>query len=99
MNNYGRPRRLRIVVSDEDTGEEVASASGVETLVLLVAPDTSQNEEYRRILVGDPEMSVQLLLDIVREVTGRIGQGTVVDPSDILDDQMIVDMTEGLPLN
>jgi hypothetical protein len=77
----------------------VASASGVETLVLLVAPDTSQNEEYRRILVGDPEMSVQLLLDIVREVTGRIGQGTVVDPSDILDDQMIVDMTEGLPLN
>ncbi|MGD2039795.1 MAG: hypothetical protein PVH11_03145 [Anaerolineae bacterium] len=99
MSNYGRPRRLRIVVSDEDTGEEVASASGVETLVLLVAPDTSQNEEYRRILVGDPEMSVQLLLDIVREVTGRIGQGTVVDPSDILDDQMIVDMTEGLPLN
>jgi hypothetical protein len=44
-------------------------------------------------------MSVQLLLDIVREVTGRMGQGTVVDPSDILDDQMIVDMTDGLPLN
>jgi hypothetical protein len=99
MSNYSKPRRLRIVVSDEDTGEEVASASGVETLVLLVAPDTSQNEEYRRILVGDPEMSVQLLLDIVREVTGRMGQGTIVDPSDILDDQMIMDMTEGLPLN
>lgn len=99
MSSYSKPRRLRIVVSDEDTGEEVASASGVETLVLLVAPDTSQNEEYRRILVGDPEMSVQLLLDIVREVTGRMGQGTVVDPSDILDDQMIVDMTDGLPLN
>jgi hypothetical protein len=53
MSSYSKPRRLRIVVSDEDTGEEVASASGVETLVLLVAPDTSQNEEYRRILVGD----------------------------------------------
>ena len=91
-------RRLRIVVSDEKTGEEVAVATGVETLVLLVAPDTLRNEEFRRILVGDPELSIQLLLDIVSDVSKRIGRGTVVDLTDQLDDQLILEMTDGLPL-
>jgi hypothetical protein len=89
-------RRLRVVISDEDTGEEVASATGVETLVLLVAPDTMQNEETRRILVGDPELSIQLLLDIVRDVSQRIGQGTIADLTDHLDDQLLVEMTDSL---
>ena len=94
-----RSRQLRVVVSDEETGEEIAIADGVETLVLLIAPDTLQNEEYRRILLGDPEMSVQLLFDIVREVTERVGQGTIMDPSDFLDDHLLLELTEDLPLH
>jgi hypothetical protein len=87
------------VVSDEETGEEIAIADGVETLVLLIAPDTLENEEYRRILLGDPEMSVQLLFDVVREVTERVGQGTIMDPSDFLDDHLLLELTEDLPLH
>jgi hypothetical protein len=98
MSTRDRPRRLQIVVTDEETGEEVTTAHGVETLVMFVAPDTLQNEAFRRILVGDPEMSVQLLFDVVREVSGRIGQGTVVDPSDMLDDQLLMEVTDGMPL-
>ena len=94
-----RSRQLRVVVSDEETGEEIAIADGVETLVLLIAPDTLQNEEYRRILLGDPEMSVQLLFDIVREVTERVGQGTIMDPSDFLDDHLLLELTDDLPLH
>jgi hypothetical protein len=97
MNEHGRPRRLHIVVSDEDTGEEVATATGVETLVLLVAPDRQRGEEYRRILIGDPDLTVQLLFDIIKGVTERIGQGTVVDLTDVLDDQLLLDLTDGLP--
>lgn len=98
MSTRDKPRRLQIVVTDEETGEEVTTAYGVETLVMFVAPDTLQNEAFRRILVGDPEMSVQLLFDVVREVSGRIGQGTVVDPSDMLDDQLLMEVTDGMPL-
>jgi hypothetical protein len=99
MSKSERSRQLRVVVSDEETGEEIAIADGVETLVLLIAPDTLQNEEYRRILLGDPEMSVQLLFDIVREVTERVGQGTIMDPSDFLDDHLLLELTDDLPLH
>ena len=98
MDNYSFRRRMRIVVSDEETGEEVAVATGVETLVLLVAPDTLENETSRRILVGDPELSIQLLLDIVNDVSKKIGQGSIVDLTDELDDGLLVEMTDGLPL-
>jgi hypothetical protein len=99
MSKSERSRQLRVVVSDEETGEEIAIADGVETLVLLIAPDTLENEEYRRILLGDPEMSVQLLFDVVREVTERVGQGTIMDPSDFLDDHLLLELTEDLPLH
>ena len=99
MSKSERSRQLRVVVSDEETGEEIAIADGVETLVLLIAPDTVENEAYRRILLGDPEMSVQLLFDIVREVTERVGQGTIMDPSDFLDDHLLLELTEDLPLH
>ena len=92
-----QPRRLRIVVSDEETGEEVITATGVETLILLVAPDTSRDQEYRRILIGDLEMTVQLLFDILKDVTERIGRGTIVDLSKILDDSLLLEVTEELP--
>lgn len=98
MSNHSFHRRLRIEVSDEDTGEQVAIATGVETLVLLVAPDTLEHEASRRILVGDPELSIQLLLDIVRDVSKKMGQGSVVDLTDELDDGLLVEMTDGLPL-
>lgn len=98
MSNHNFHRRMRIVVSDEETGEQVAVATGVETLVLLVAPDTLENEASRRILVGDPERSIQLLLDIVKDVSKKIGQGSVADLTDELDDGLLVEMTDGLPL-
>jgi hypothetical protein len=97
MSTQSENRRLRVVISDEETGEEVAIATGVETLVLLVAPDTLEHQDSRRILVGDPELSVQLLVDIVTDVSKKIGQGSVVDLTDELDDQILLDMTDGLP--
>lgn len=96
---YNQPRRLRIVVSDEETGEELTTATGVETLILLVAPDTARDQEYRRILMGDTETSVQLLFDILREVTERVGQGTILDMTDVLDDELLLEVTEELPLH
>ena len=97
MNEYNVPRRLQIVISDEETGEEVAIARGVETLVLLVAPDTQSNEGSRRILVGDPQQSVELLLDIVRDVSKQIARGSVADLTDQVDDDLLLEMTDGLP--
>lgn len=99
MNNHNFHRRMRIEVSDEETGEQVVVATGVETLVLLVAPDTLENEGSRRILVGDPELSIQLMLDVFRDVSKKLGQGSVVDLTDELDDRLIVEMTDGLPLH
>jgi hypothetical protein len=99
MKTRNQARRLRIVVSDEETGEEVTTAAGVETLVLLVAPDTSRDQEYRRILLGDPQMSVELLFDIFSEVTEGMGQETIVDLGQRLDDQLLLEVTEELPLH
>ena len=95
---YDKPRRLQIVVIDEETGEEVAAADGVETLVMFVAPDTIQNEGYRRILLGDPESSVQLLFDVVRDVSERMDEGLSADSDDVLDDQLLMELTDGMPL-
>jgi hypothetical protein len=99
MKTNNQSRRLRIVVSDEETGEEVTTAVGVETLVLLVAPDTSRDQEYRRILLGDPETSAELLFDIYSEVTEKMGQETTVDLGQSLDDQLLLEVTEELPLH
>ena len=99
MNDLDDHRRFRIVVSDEETGEEVAIATGVETLILLAAPDTLRGEEYRRVLLGDADQSVQLLFDIVRSVTERVGRGTLMNLEELLDDQLLLEMTEGLPLH
>ena len=97
MDDFARSRRLSIVVSDEETGEEVAAATGVETLVLLFAPDRLRGENYRRILIGDPDLTVQILFDIIKGVTERMGQGTIVDLTDVLDDDLLLELTEGLP--
>lgn len=90
-------RRFRIVITDEESGEEVASADGVETLIVLATPDTELGEDYRRILVGDVEMSVQLIFDIVQAVTERVTGGTLMDLDELLDDRMLLDMTQELP--
>jgi hypothetical protein len=92
-------RRLQIVVSDEETGEEVAVANGVETLILLLAPDTSDEQDYRRILIGDADTSVQLLFDILNEVTERMERGTTIDLSQVIDDHLLLEVTEELPLH
>jgi hypothetical protein len=99
MKERNESRRLRIVVSDEETGEELVSADGVQTLLLLVAPDTLNDREYRQVLLGDSELSMQLLFDIVKDVTERIGQGTLVDIADMVDDHLLLEATEGLPVH
>jgi hypothetical protein len=99
MSKHEKLRRMRIIVSDEETGEEVASANGVETLILLVAPDTRQDDAHRRILIGDLEQSFQLLFDIFRDVSGQMGRGTIMDPTDALDDTLLLEITEELPLH
>jgi hypothetical protein len=97
MERDDGPRLLRIVVSDEETGEEVATATGVEALVLLAAPDIARGEDYLHILLGDGEVSVELLFDVLRAVIDRMGRGTTFDLSSLLDDDMLLEMTEGLP--
>jgi hypothetical protein len=99
VTNRDVSHRMRVAITDEETGEEVAVASGVEALVLLVAPDTRSGRRFRRILLGDAEMSADLLFDILHDVTGRIRRGTVMDLSKAIDDQMLIDVTEGLPLH
>ena len=97
MTTRNEPRRLRIVVSDEETGEEVATAYGVETLVLLVAPDRSRNRGYRRLVLGDPETSVQLLFDILQDVSDSMERGTMLNLTEVLDDRLLLEVTDELP--
>ena len=99
MGSPNQPRRLQIVVSDEETGEEVAVANGVETLILLLTPDTSDEQDSRRILIGDADTSVQLLFDILNEVTERMERGTTIDLSQVIDDHLLLEVTEELPLH
>jgi hypothetical protein len=98
MTKRNEPRRLRVVISDEETGEEVASAEGVETLILLIAPDGTR-EGYRRILLGDPETSVQLLFDILQDVSESMERGTMLDLTEVLDDRLLLEVTEELPMH
>ncbi len=94
------PRRLRIVVTDEETGEHIATATSVETMALVVVPDTLRGEEYRRILVGDMELTQALLLDTLKDVVEWSGNGTVLDLSDlfqeILDEALNETLEEAL---
>ncbi len=99
MTTRNEPRRLQVVVSDEETGEEVATAHGVETLVLLVAPDRARDRGYRRLLLGDPEMSVQLLFDILQEVSESMEHGTMLNLTDVLDDRLLLEVTDELPMH
>lgn len=99
MTTRNEPRRLRVVVSDEETGEEIATARDVETLVLLIAPDTARDHEYRRIVLGDPETSVQLLFDILQDVSASIEHGTMLDLTEVLDDRLLLEVTEELTLH
>ena len=77
-------RRLRIVVVDEDTGERIAMASGVNTMALIVAPDTLHGDTYRHLIVGDTEVVQSLLLDTLEDVMEASGSGAVFDLSELL---------------
>jgi hypothetical protein len=98
MTKRSKPHRLQVVISDEETGEEVASAEGVETLIVLIAPDGTR-EGYRRILLGDPETSVQLLFDILQDVSESMERGTMLDLTEVLDDRLLLEVTEELPMH
>ncbi len=98
MTTRKKPRRLQVVISDQETGKDIASAEDVETLVLLIAPDGSR-EGYRRILLGDPETSVQLLFDILQDVSESMERGTMLDLTEVLDDRLLLEVTEELPMH
>jgi hypothetical protein len=99
VSNRGETRRMRIAITDEETGEEVATATGVETLVLLIAPDTPSGRNFRRILIGDAEVTAELLFDILHDVADKVRRGTMIDLSDAIDDRLLLDVTEGLVLH
>lgn len=95
-------RRLRIVVTDEETGEHVTTATGVETVALIVAPDTLRGEEYRRVIIGDLELAQSLLLDTLKDVMEWSGSGAVLDLSDLFQeilDEALEEAIEDLPLH
>ena len=96
MSNQGSDRRMRIVITDEETGENITVATGVETLVLLLAPDTVGSRPFRHVLIGDAAVSAELLFDVLRDLTDKIRRGTTLDLSDAIDDRLLLDVTEGL---
>jgi hypothetical protein len=96
VSNRGKTRRMRIAITDEETGEDVTIATGVETLVLLLAPDAEGGRAFRHILIGDAEVSAELLFDILRDLTDKVQRGTMLDLSDAIDDRLLLDVTEGL---
>jgi len=93
---------LRIIVTDEGTGEHVATATGVETMVLIVAPDTLRGEEYRRVIIGDLDLAQSLLLDTLKDVMAWSGRGAVLDLSDLFQkilDEALEEALEDQPLH
>ena len=77
-------RRLRILVTDEDTGESVVVATGVRTMGLVVTPDSVNGEPYRCIIEGDSEVAQSLLLDALEELVESTGSGSVLNFSELL---------------
>lgn len=96
MGSETVPRRLQIIITDEDNGEEVARANGVETMIVLIAPDALETEAYRHILLGNTDAGIQLLFDVFGDIADKIGRGTTADLTDVLDDQLLLEVTEGL---
>jgi len=91
-------RRLRIVVIDEDTGERVATATGVETMALVVAPDTLRGAEYRRVVIGDTGLVQSFLLDTLEDVMEWDGGGSVLDMSNLLQG-LLEEAVDSLPVH
>ncbi|MEE8390239.1 MAG: hypothetical protein V3S14_05500 [Anaerolineae bacterium] len=96
--NEKKQRRLRIVVTDEETGERVATATSVETMALVVAPDTLRGDEYRRVVIGDVELVQSLLLDTLEDVMEWSSSGAVLDLSDLLQG-LLEEAVEDLPVH
>ena len=98
MREHESPRRLRIVVTDEETGEHVIVATGIETMALVVAPDTPHSEEYRRVVLGDLELVQSLLLDTLEDVLQWSGSGAEIDLDDLFQ-ELLEEALEDLPLH
>jgi hypothetical protein len=96
VSDRDKNRRMRILITDEETGENITIATGVETLVLLLAPDTVGGRDFRHVLIGDAGVSAELLFDVLRDLTEKVRQGTMLDLSKAIDDRMLLDVTEGL---
>jgi hypothetical protein len=91
-------RRLCIVITDEETDEHVATLTGVEMMVLLVAPDTLHGGEYRRIIIGDTDLAQSMLLDTLEDLLELSGDGAVIDLSELLQD-LLEEAVESLPVH
>ena len=91
-------RRMRVVVTDEETGEHVIIASGVETMALVIAPDKLRGEEYRRVLIGDLELALSLLLDTLEDVLEWSGREAVLDLGDLFE-ELLEDAMGDLPVH
>ena len=93
---------MRVVVTDEETGERVATATGVETMALIIAPDTLRGEEYRRVVVGDVELVQTLLIDTLKDVMEWSGGGAVLDLTGLFEELLeglLEDAVEDLPVH
>ncbi len=49
--------------------------------------------------MGDPETSVQLLFDILQDVSESMERGTMLDLTEVLDDRLLLEVTEELPMH
>jgi hypothetical protein len=96
VSNRGKTRRMRIAITDEETGEDVMIATGVEALVLLLSPDAEGGRAFRHVLIGDAAVGAELLFDILHDLTDKVRRGTMLDLSDAIDDRLLLDVTEGL---
>jgi len=101
MHEGEHPRRLRIVVTDEETGERIIVTTGVETMALVVAPDASHGGEYRRVVVGDLDVIQSLLIDTLEDVLHWSGSEAVTDSVDLDDllQELLEEALEDLPLH
>ncbi|HDQ71698.1 MAG TPA: hypothetical protein ENN19_06330 [Chloroflexi bacterium] len=98
MGDEELPRRLRVVVIDDETGEEVTMAAGIDTMVLIVSPDTLRNRAHRRLLVGDARVIQDLLLDTLDDVMVWNGEGAMIDLSCLIED-LLAEAVEDWPVH
>ena len=75
----------------------MATATSVETLVMVVAPDVPGGAPYRRLFLGDMDLGVELLFDAARDLSEGLEHSALLDYTEVMDDQLLLELTDGLP--